>query len=72
MISAPSPMEIGVVAVIALLLFGSKRLPELGSSIGKAITNFRSSYKNGEKEPSQAPAKLEPAADKAADDQRTR
>ena len=33
--------EILVVLVIALLLFGPKRLPELGASVGKTITGFK-------------------------------
>ncbi|MGI6680941.1 MAG: Sec-independent protein translocase subunit TatA/TatB [Bdellovibrionota bacterium] len=40
-----SPWEIAVILLVAVLLFG-KRLPELGSSLGKAITNFRNSCKN--------------------------
>lgn len=30
-----------IILVIALLLFGPKRLPELGDSIGKAIRGFK-------------------------------
>ena len=33
--------EIVVIFVIALLLFGPKKLPELGRTLGKAITEFR-------------------------------
>ena len=40
-----SPMEVGVVGVLVVLLFGTKRLPELGSGLGKAISNFKRSYK---------------------------
>jgi sec-independent protein translocase protein TatA len=40
-----SPWEIGVVGVVVVLLFGTKRLPELGSGLGKAISNFKRSYK---------------------------
>ena len=29
---------------VALLIFGPKRLPELGSGIGKAIKNFKDSF----------------------------
>jgi sec-independent protein translocase protein TatA len=35
--------EILVVLVIALIIFGPKRLPELGRSLGKGIREFRSS-----------------------------
>jgi sec-independent protein translocase protein TatA len=33
--------ELIVVLVIALLIFGPKKLPEMGSSIGKSIKEFR-------------------------------
>lgn len=35
------PLEIVVVLVIALIVFGPKRLPELGSSLGKGIREFK-------------------------------
>jgi sec-independent protein translocase protein TatA len=35
--------EILVVLVIALIVFGPKRLPELGRSLGKGIREFRGS-----------------------------
>jgi sec-independent protein translocase protein TatA len=37
------PLEIGIVLVIALLVFGPKRLPELGRSLGKGIREFKGS-----------------------------
>ena len=33
--------EIAVIFILALVLFGPKKLPELGRTIGKAITEFR-------------------------------
>ena len=33
--------EILVIALILALLFGARRLPELGSGLGKAIKNFK-------------------------------
>ncbi len=35
------PLEIIVVLIIALIVFGPKRLPELGNSLGKGIREFR-------------------------------
>ena len=35
------PLEIIVVLIIALIVFGPKRLPELGNSLGRGIREFR-------------------------------
>lgn len=35
------PVEIIIVLIIALVVFGPKRLPELGSSLGRGIREFR-------------------------------
>jgi sec-independent protein translocase protein TatA len=37
------PLEIVLVLIIALVVFGPKRLPELGRSMGKGIREFKSS-----------------------------
>lgn len=34
------PLEIGILLVIVLLLFGAKRIPEVGGSLGKGIRDF--------------------------------
>lgn len=36
-----SPMHLLVVAVIAMLVFGPKKLPELGRSLGHGIRGFK-------------------------------
>ena len=36
------PMELVVILVIVIVLFGARRLPEIGSGFGKAIKNFKS------------------------------
>lgn len=41
-----SPVELAVIVVVIVLLFGVKRLPELGSGMGQAISNFKKSYKD--------------------------
>ncbi len=43
MLGNVGPLEIGIVLVIALIVFGPKRLPELGRSLGKGIREFRGS-----------------------------
>lgn len=37
------PMEMILVMVVLLLVFGAKRLPELGSGLGKGIREFKRS-----------------------------
>ena len=37
-----------IILVIALLLFGPRRLPELGESIGKAIRSFKKAHEDPE------------------------
>lgn len=38
--------EIAIVLVIALLVFGPKRLPELGRSLGRGLNEFRDGLQN--------------------------
>jgi sec-independent protein translocase protein TatA len=47
--------ELLVVLVIGLLVFGAGRLPEIGSSLGKAIRGFRDSSERREAEPPEPP-----------------
>ena len=44
------PMELGIILVIILIIFGAGRLPEIGSGIGKGIKNFKKSIKDTESE----------------------
>jgi sec-independent protein translocase protein TatA len=39
------PIHILIIIVVALLIFGPKRLPDMGRSIGKALSEFRSGAK---------------------------
>jgi sec-independent protein translocase protein TatA len=58
-------LDLLVILVVALLIFGPKRLPEMGSAIGKSIKEFRKGMaeltapkeaKEEEPEPAPAPA----------------
>jgi sec-independent protein translocase protein TatA len=42
------PWEIAIVLVIILLIFGPRKLPELGSSLGKSIRGFKKGMKDGQ------------------------
>lgn len=37
------PLELAIVLIIALVIFGPKKLPELGSSLGNGLREFKSS-----------------------------
>jgi sec-independent protein translocase protein TatA len=43
------PLEIAIVLIIVLIIFGPKRLPELGRSMGRGIREFRGSI-SGDKD----------------------
>ena len=45
--------ELFVVGVIALLIFGPRRLPEMGNALGKALSEFKKSMNE---EPAPAPS----------------
>ena len=51
------PMHLLVIFGIALLVFGPKKLPELGKGIGEGIRGFKSAMKEEEK-----PANVKPIA----------
>src|SRR5436190_5893005 len=60
------PLELVVVLIIALVIFGPKRLPELGRSMGKGIREFRSSISGkDEDEELTPPPEIEGAQDAA-------
>ena len=42
--------EMVLIFLVVLLLFGAKRLPEIGSSLGKGIREFKGSVREIEKE----------------------
>ncbi|HEU4735576.1 MAG TPA: twin-arginine translocase TatA/TatE family subunit [Solirubrobacterales bacterium] len=71
------PLELAIVLIIALVVFGPKRLPELGRSLGKGIREFRGSVSgDSHDEPEEresieapkSPAKPGPEGEKIAHD----
>ena len=50
--SGIGPMELVIVLVIALLVLGPKKLPEVGRSVGKGMREFKESI-SGESETKQ-------------------
>ena len=45
-----SPVDLAIVFGIALLVFGPKKLPELGKSLGQGIGNFKKSLQDAQDE----------------------
>ena len=46
----PGPFELVIILAIVILIFGGKRLKNLGSDLGGAIKGFKSSVKDTEAE----------------------
>lgn len=70
-----SAIQIAIVLVIALLVFGPKRLPDMARTLGKGIRDFRSSMEGAGREddddkpaPVAAPAEPVDAPQAAEDD----
>src|SRR6478672_12000404 len=58
------PLELAIVLIIALIVFGPKRLPELGKSVGRGIREFKGSLSgenDDDDEATSPPAKIESA-----------
>lgn len=52
------PMELALIVLIIVIIFGAKKLPELGKSMGEGIKNFKrsiSSKDNDEDKPTDEP-----------------
>jgi sec-independent protein translocase protein TatA len=60
------PLELAIVLIIALVVFGPKRLPELGRSLGKGIREFRGSLGGEDNEPPEPQGAIEPPEPPAA------
>ena len=43
MMGLTSPLHLGILLVIVLLLFGAKRVPEIGRSLGSGMREFKES-----------------------------
>lgn len=39
--SMPGPLELVVIFLVVLLLFGGKKLPEIGKALGEGIKEFK-------------------------------
>jgi len=44
--SMPGPLEVVVILMVVLVLFGAKRIPEIGRALGEGIREFKKSLKD--------------------------
>ena len=56
------PLEIGIILLIVLVVFGPKRLPDLGRSLGTGMREFKDSITGNHKDDEDGPSKLSAAA----------
>lgn len=57
-----------IILAIIILLFGGKKLPELGKSLGKAITGFKSGLKEEQNEETNTAKKITEQSENNKDD----
>jgi sec-independent protein translocase protein TatA len=55
-----SPTHLVIVLVIALFVFGPKKLPELGQGLGKGIRSFKDSLRQATEEPEKVEHPVQP------------
>ena len=48
-----SPLQLILVLVIVILLFGTKKLRNMGGDLGESFKNFRRAMKDGDETPTQ-------------------
>jgi sec-independent protein translocase protein TatA len=53
------PMHLFLILIIAIIFFGPKKLPEIGSGIGRGIREFKKAMSDAEKPAIEDPAKSE-------------
>jgi sec-independent protein translocase protein TatA len=50
------PLELGLIIVVLVMLFGATRLADVGGSLGKGIKEFRKNIKDEDEAPAPPPA----------------
>lgn len=55
------PQELFIILLIVIIIFGARKLPELGKSLGEGIKNFKKSIGGKDKEENEKPEKPKPS-----------
>jgi sec-independent protein translocase protein TatA len=63
MLGSIGPTELILILLIVIIIFGAKKLPDLGKSIGEGIKNFKKSMNDAKDDPKgQTPKPPQPPA----------
>jgi sec-independent protein translocase protein TatA len=49
------PLELGIILVIIIIIFGVGKLPQIGGALGQGIREFRESSRNDDNEETKTP-----------------
>jgi sec-independent protein translocase protein TatA len=64
MLGLDNPLHIAIVLIVVLMVFGAKRLPEMGKSMGEGLRGFKSAV-TGDPAPHAHLAETDPVSDRA-------
>ncbi|MGB4704302.1 MAG: twin-arginine translocase TatA/TatE family subunit [Candidatus Saccharicenans sp.] len=62
MLGSIGPTELLLILLIVIIIFGARRLPELGKSLGEGIKNFKKAISSAKEENSSDNQQKPPAA----------
>jgi sec-independent protein translocase protein TatA len=62
MLGSIGPTELILILLIVIIIFGARKLPDLGKSIGEGIKNFKKSMSTKDAKDDDTPKKPEPPA----------
>jgi sec-independent protein translocase protein TatA len=70
MVGLENPLHIAIVLIVVLMVFGAKRLPEMGKSMGEGLRGFKDSVSGNTPPVALAPAPVVPQATPESDTER--
>lgn len=68
MILGMGPMELIIILIVVLVIFGPKNLPKIGSALGKTVKNVREGMEGDEDPKAEPAAPADEAVEVVADD----